>query len=150
MAKAYRIPDYRKMYPEADEEVISLLRTTERKMQYQEYDLKTEQTIISQEDQTITTIPSREDSLERLAEQEVQFAEEAESVEETVLWKLQYEQLHKALSLLPDDERELIDRLFFQGQTEREAAECMGIYRNAVHKRKNHILKKLKKFFEKN
>ena len=119
-------------------------------MQYQEYDLKTEQTVISQEDQTITTIPSREDSLERLAEQEVQFAGEAESVEETVLWKLQYEQLHKALSLLPDDERELIDRLFFQGQTEREAAECMGIYRNAVHKRKNHILKKLKKFFEKN
>ena len=119
-------------------------------MQYQEYDLKTEQTVISQEDQTITTIPSREDSLERLAEQEVQFAGEAESVEETVLWKLQYEQLHKALSLLPDDERELIDRLFFQGQTEREAAECMGIYRNAVHKRKNRILKKLKKIFEKN
>ena len=150
MAKAYRIPDYRKMYPEAGEEVISLLRTTERKMQYQEYDLKTEQTIISQEDQTITTIPSREDSLERLAEQEVQFAEEAESVEETALRKLQYEQLHKALSLLPDDERELIDSLFFQGQTERQAAECMGIYRNAVHKRKNRILKKLKKFFEKN
>ena len=150
MAKAYRIPDYRKMYPEAGEEVISLLRTTERKMQYQEYDLKTEQTIISQEDQTITTIPSREDSLERLAEQEVQFAGEAESVEETVLRKLQYVQLHKALSLLPDDERELIDRLFFQGQTERQAAEHMGIYRNAVHKRKNRILKKLKKFFEKN
>lgn len=150
MAKAYRIPDYRKMYPEAGEEVISLLRTTERKMQYQEYDLKTEQTIISQEDQTITTIPSREDSLERLAEQEVQFAGEAESVEETVLRKLQYVQLHKALSLLPDDERELIDHLFFQGQTERQAAEHMGIYRNAVHKRKNRILKKLKKFFEKN
>jgi len=149
MAKAYRIPDYRKMYPEAGEEVISLLRTTERKMQYQEYDLKTGQTIISQEDQTITTIPSREDSLERLAEQEVQFAGEAESVEETVLRKLQYEQLHKALSLLPDDERELIDRLFFQGQTEREAAADMGIYRNAVHKRKNRILEKLKNFLEK-
>ena len=32
-------------------------------MQYQEYDLKTEQTIISQEDQTITTIPSSKDTL---------------------------------------------------------------------------------------
>lgn len=113
MAKAYRIPDYKKMYPEAGEEVISLLRTTERKMQYQECDLKTEQTIVSQKDQTVTTIPSREDSLERLAEQEVQFAGEGESVEETVLRRLQYAQLHKALSLLPDDERELIDRLFF-------------------------------------
>lgn len=74
MAKAYRIPDYKKMYPEAGEEVIAVLRTTERKMQYQEYDLKTEQTVINQENQTITTIPSREDSLERLVEQKVQFA----------------------------------------------------------------------------
>ena len=35
------------------------------------------------------------------------------SVGETVLRKLRYAQLHKALSLLSDDERELIDRLFF-------------------------------------
>ena len=138
------------MYPEAGEEVISLLRTTERKMQYHEYDLKTEQTIVSQEDQTITTIPSREDSLERLAEQEVQFAGEDEGVEETVLRRLQYAQLHKAISLLPDDERELIDRLFFQNQTIREAAVKMGIYPNAVHKRKKRVLGKLRKFFEEN
>lgn len=148
MAKAYRIPDYKKMYPEAKEEVINLLRTTERKMQYQEYDLKTEQTVINQENQTITTIPSREDSLERLADQEMQFAGESESVEETVLRKLQYAELHKAISLLSDDERELVDRLFFQGQTEREAAAEMGIYRNAVHKRKNRILEKLKNFLK--
>lgn len=148
MAKAYRIPDYKKMYPEAKEEVISLLRTTERKMQYQEYDLKTEQTIINQEDQTITTIPSREDSLERLADQEMQFAGESESVEETVLRRLQYAQLHKAISLLSDDERELVDRLFFQGQTEREVAAEIGIYRNAIHKRKNRILEKLKNFLK--
>ncbi len=149
MAKAYRIPDYKNMYPEAGEEVIAVLRTTERKMQYQEYDLKTEQTVINQENQTITTIPSREDSFERLADQEMQFVGESESVEETVLRKLRYEQLHKAISLLSDDERELVDRLFFQGQTEREAAAEMGIYRNAVHKRKNRILKKLKNFLEK-
>ncbi len=150
MAKPYKIPDFKKMYPEADEEVIAVLRTTERKMQYQEYDLKTEQIVISQTSQTITTIPRREDSLERLADQKVQFAEEMESVEETVLRRLQYAQLHKAISLLSDDERELIDRLFFQGQTEREAAAEMGIYHNAVHKRKNRILNKLKKFLEKN
>ncbi len=149
MAKPNRIPDYKKMYPDANEDVIAVLRTTERKMQYPEYDLKTDQTVISQEGQTITTIPGREDSLERLAEQEVQFAAETESVEETVLRRLQYAQLHKALSLLSDDERELIDRLFFRGQTEREAAAEMGIYHNAVHKRKNRILGKLKKFFEK-
>ena len=39
MAKPYKIPDFRKLYPKASEEVIAVLRTTERKMQYQEYDL---------------------------------------------------------------------------------------------------------------
>ena len=36
MAKPGRIPDFRKLYPEASEEVIEVLRQTERKMQYQE------------------------------------------------------------------------------------------------------------------
>lgn len=148
MVNPYRITDYRKLYPEAGEEVINLLRSTERKMQYQEYDLKIDQTIINQENQTITTIPCREDSLERLSEQEVQFAAETEGVEETVLRRLQYAQLHKAISLLSDDERELIECLFFQGQTEREAAVKMGIYHNAIHKKKNRILEKLKNFLE--
>ena len=29
MAKPYKIPDFRKMYPEASEEVIAVLRTSE-------------------------------------------------------------------------------------------------------------------------
>lgn len=146
MAKAYRIPDYKKMYPEAKEEVINLLRTTERKMQYQEYDLKTERMVISQEEQTITIIPSREDSLERLIEQGMQFAEDTEGIGENVLRRHRYAQLHMAISLLSDDERDLIDRLFFRDQTEREAAAEIGVCRNAIHKRKNRILEKLKKF----
>ena len=119
MAKAYRIPNYRAVYPEADEEVIAVLRTTERKMQYQEYDLKTERTIISKADQRVTVIPGREDSYERLLEQDVQFAGETESVEETVLRRIEYGRLYQALALLSDDERELIERLYFQEQTER-------------------------------
>ena len=46
MAKPYKIPDFRKMYPEASEEVIAVLRTSERKMQYQEYDLKRARNIV--------------------------------------------------------------------------------------------------------
>ena len=68
MAKPYRLPDFKKIYPEASEEVIAVLKTTERKMQYQEYDLKAERTIIDKEKQTVTVIPSREDSYERLLE----------------------------------------------------------------------------------
>lgn len=61
MAKPGRLPDFRKMYPEASEEVIEVLRETERKMQYQEYDLKAEQTIIDEDAQEIWVIPSREE-----------------------------------------------------------------------------------------
>ena len=120
MAKPYRIPDFRKLYPEASEEVIAVLRTTERKMQYQEYDLKVERTVVDQENRTVEQIPSREDSYERMLEQNVQFAEETASAEEQALQNIQTQQLHKALLLLSDDERDLIERLFFQEQTERE------------------------------
>ena len=134
MAKPYRIPDFRKMYPEASEEVIAVLRTTERKMQYQEYDLKSEQTIIDQENQTVTIIPSREDSFERLVEQSVQFREETLSLDEWIIRRLEIEQLHKALNVLSDDERYLIIQLYFEERTEREVAEELGVYHNAVHK----------------
>ena len=147
MAKSYRMPDFRKLYPEASEEVIAVLRTTERKMQYQEYDLKTERTIIDYKTQTIRVIPSREDSYERLLEQEVQFEGENQT-EESVIQNMQLEQLYKALSLLSEDEQYLIRQLFFEERTERDLAEELKIYHNAVHKRKNRTLKKLKNILE--
>lgn len=144
MARPGRIPDFRKMYPEASDEVIEVLRETERKMQYQEYDLKAEQTVIDQDSQEITILPSREDSYERLMEQEIQFLDMTEDVEEQVLKKIQCEMIHKALSFLSEDEEKLIRLLFFEECTEREIAKEMGIYHNAVHKRKKRILQKLK------
>ena len=117
MAKPYRIPDFKKMYPEASEEVIAVLKTTERKMQYQEYDLKNEQTVIDEENQKVTVIPSREDSYERLAEMAVQFAGEVTSTEAQVLRRMESEQLHKALSFLSDYERYLIRQIYFEELT---------------------------------
>lgn len=145
MAKPYRIPDFRELYPEASEEVIAVLRTTERKMQYQEYDLKTWRTVVDQAGHIIAQVPSREESYERLVEKNVQFKEEAASVEEQVLQRLEYQQLHIALSLLSEDERNLITMLYFDEKTEREVAEILGVYHNAVHKQKQRILDKLKK-----
>ena len=147
MAKPYKIPDFRKLYPEASEEVIAVLRMTERKMQYQEYDLKTERTVIDQKTHTVRIIPSREDSYERLLEQEVQFEGENQT-EESVIRNMQLEQLYTALSLLSEDEQYLIRQLFFEERTERDLAEELKIYHNAVHKRKNRILKKLKNILE--
>lgn len=144
MAKPYRIPDFRKLYPEASEEVIAVLRTTERKMQYQEYDLKVERTVVDQENRTVEQIPSREDSYERMLEQNMQFAEETASAEEQALQNIQTQQLHKALLLLSDDERDLIERLFFQEQTEREIAAVYRISQKAVNKRRQKVLARLR------
>lgn len=148
MAGKYRIPDFSKLYPEASEEVIAVLKTTERKMQYQEYDLKVEQTVVDQERQTVTIIPSREDSYERLLDQDAQFAEDDASTEEQAIRNIQSQQLHKALYLLSDDERFLIEQLYFEERTEREISDERGIYHNAIHKQKNRILQKLKKILE--
>lgn len=148
MAKPYRIPDFRKLYPEASEEVIAVLRTTERKMQYQEYDLKVERTVVDQENRTVEQIPSREDSYERMLEQNMQFAEDSASAEEQALKNIQTRQLHKALLLLSDDERDLIERLFFQEQTEREIAAVYGLSQNAVNKRRKRVLDKLRELIK--
>ena len=148
MAKPYKIPDFRKLYPEASEEVIAVLRTTERKMQYQEYDLKMEQIVVDQEEQIVDIIPSREDSLERLMDKEVQFQEASITVEEVILQRLEVQRLHRALSLLSEDERYLIEQIYFEEKTEREMAKELGVYHNAVHKKKQLILKKLKNFLK--
>lgn len=71
-------------------------------------------------------------------------SEKIDSAEEQALMNIQIQQLHKALSFLSEDERLLIQKIFFEERTEREIAAEMGIYHNAVHKRKERILRKLK------
>lgn len=148
MADKYRIPDFRKLYPEASEEVIAVLRTTERKMQYQEYDLKVEQTVVEQKERKVTVIPSREDSYERLLDQDAQFAENTPSVEEQVLRNLQSEQLHKALFLLSDDERILVEQLYFEERTEREVAAEYHLSQKGINKRRQRVLAHLRELLK--
>ena len=95
-------------------------------------------------------IPSREDSLDRLVDENArQFSDEQESVESVVLLKLEVDRLHTALSLLTPEERALIQALFFDERKESELAVELGISQPAVYKRKMKILKKLKIFLEK-
>jgi len=149
MAKERRIPNYRKMYPTASEEVIAVLRQGERKLQYQEYDLKTERFVLDETKQVAFFIPSREDSLERLMGAEVQFVDPDTNVEEEAIRKLMVQKLRESLSLLTAEEYELILALFFENKTEREYAENLGVYHNAIHKKKLRILQKLKIILEK-
>ena len=149
MAKSGRIPNFRKMYPEASDEIIEILKRSERKMQYQEFDLKREHTMIDQETQTVWIIPSQEDSYERLLELSVSFAADQPSTEDIAIQNILLKQLEDALHLLAPDEMDLIEQLYFREYSEREVAENYEVSQNMIHRRKHQILRKLKREIEK-
>lgn len=149
MAKSGRIPNFRKMYPEASDEIIEILKRSERKMQYQEFDLKREHTMIDQETQTVWIIPSQEDSYERLLELSVSFAADQPSTEDIAIQNILLKQLEYALHLLAPDEMDLIEQLYFREYSEREVAKNYEVSQNTIHRRKRHILRKLKREIEK-
>ena len=140
----------RGQYVEVTDEVYAAYMRGDRKMRYFENDLKTERFVLGKEGQVVQIIPSREDSLDRLVDENAQqFSDEQESVESVVLHKLEVDRLHTALSLLTPEERALIQALFFDERKESELAMELGISQPAVYKRKMKILKKLKIFLKK-
>ena len=139
----------RGQYVEVTDEVYRAYMQGDRKMRYFENDLKTERFVLGREGQVVQIIPSREDSLDRLVDENAQqFPDEQESVESVVLNKLEVDRLHTALSLLTPEERALIQALFFEERSESELAAAFGISQPAVYKRKMKILKKLKLLLE--
>lgn len=68
--------------------------------------------------------------------------------EQIVEDRLMLELLMSALADLTEDERELINEIYFQEKTEREIARRKAVSNGAIHKRKEKILKKLKKYFK--
>ncbi len=56
--------------------------------------------------------------------------------------------LIESLSELTDDERDLIEEIYYNGLTERDLAAKYGISQAAVNKRKHRILEKLKKIID--
>lgn len=115
-----------------------------RKEKYFNHDLKEEHTRLNKETGKITVIPSREDSYERLLEEEKQFAEEAEDVMETAIRAVMLEKLKEALHTLTDNEKAIIHALFYQEISEVELAKQLGIARTTLQSRKYKILEKLK------
>lgn len=71
-----------------------------------------------------------------------------EPVDEQAIRQVMMDKLKSALLLLTADEMDLIYALFYEGLTERQYADQKGVYRNAVHKKKQRILKKIKNFLE--
>lgn len=141
--------DYSKLYPGVDipDKVLEVLKKSDRKMKYMELDLKQEKPIKDEDGVVISLAPSREDSLDRLLELDKQFPDDGDLTEQ-VLQQIDAEALHRALALLTDDERALINALFFEGLTEQEYGTKISLTQQAVNKRRQKILSRLKKLLD--
>ena len=71
----------------------------------------------------------------------------ARNTENKALENIELQSLLLAIQSLPEDERQLINDLFFldKRKSEQEIASSVGVSKQAINKRKEKILKKLKK-----
>lgn len=145
MAQFKKKTNYRGKYPGLSKEIIMVMEKSDRKMEYQQYDLKVERFQVNYTKQTVTYIPSREDSYDRLLEENRQFAVESEAVENIVVKAVMIEKMLTCLKLLTLEEQELITQLFFKNKSEHQLSRETGIPRMTLHDRKVKILGKLKK-----
>jgi len=126
---------------EVSDEIYKILKKSDRRIKYVEKDLKETRYIINQKKETVKEIPSREDSLDRLAEIGKDFADSNSDFQDSMVLKIM---LDEALAKLSDEERYLITQLFYLGRTERDLANELGISQYTVNRNKHKILKKLR------
>lgn len=160
-------PNYTKKYPgvKITPEQLQALRKSDRKMKYDEVDLKTGQPIrvngltgepTDEYDPQSTIIGygySREISLELLIETRDRVVDDL--VDEyanplvVVVRKERYRELYKCLSRLDKEERKLLNSLFWDGETEKEYGSSSGQSQPTVSREKRRVLEKLRHNYEK-
>jgi len=130
------------------EEVYREYYRAEDKERYFMGKLKKGRTIINPVTQAEEYIPSREQSYERLIEQDFQFPDSGASVEDIIVRAELLAKLQAVLQELSNEEMELVEELFYREKTEREAARRFAVSQNTIHYRKNKVLDKLRKLLE--
>ena len=73
----------------------------------------------------------------------------SEPLDEKIMRKIMIEKLPEAISVLNDEEKELIQQIYFNHISERELAKLWNVPRKTLSYRKEKVLLKLRNFFEK-
>ena len=111
-------------------------------------DLKTNKFVIDGE--SITEIPGREDSYDRLLELDKQFPDTNEPLPEDTVCKAALQHaLGKALHMLTAEEFEVVEELFYLEKTEREVSAALHMSKTTLHRKKERVLAKLRGLIEK-
>lgn len=137
--------DDRELYSDASEEVIEVLKQSDQKIRYTEYDLKH-----GRYDKTTDTYrQSREVSLQMIEDKGTLLPDSAENIEDIVVRSILIEQMIKAVDLLSQDEKRLIFYYFVSEKSQEECARKLGISIGTVNYRLKKIYKKLRDYIEK-
>ena len=131
---------------EVSEEIYTYIMRSDWNNYYAEIKRKRERIRINSKKKTVKIIPSREDSLDRLMAIGTEVANDSEPIAEAAIRKIT---VQKALEQLTADERFIIVRIYFEGNTERELAKEMHLSQSTINSRKQKILLKLRKIIEK-
>ncbi len=87
-------------------------------------------------------------SFEEMSESGMQFASSEPNPEELAIHRDEYSRLHKAVSLLPENQQRLVINVYFNGKSLAEIAKVEGVSYQAIQNRMAKILKKLKTFLD--
>lgn len=71
-------------------------------------------------------------------------------LEKIVETKMLIDRVREAISSLNDDEREVIERLYYQDEPTRIAAKALNLHKTSLIRKRDRILAKLKKILEGN
>ena len=100
---------------------------------------------VDAENEKVSFILCREDSVDRLLEIGVELVDPNDVIEASEVSIM----VKQALDILTDKERYIIDSLFFHGKTERDLAKKLNWTQNKVNYHKDRILVKMNKFLRK-
>lgn len=78
-----------------------------------------------------------------------EFRTDNDLVENHVIRQEAYENLHKSLAKLTDDERKIITLIYFENKTEHKVADMLHTSQQNIHKKKMRILCKLNELLKK-
>ena len=143
---------------EVSEEIYREYAKIGRKIEYIEFDLKRNRVLQDADGKAVigrdglpVILVEREVSFDKLIDEDWEFSSSVQSPEDIFIEAecSEISELHRCVALLTEEEQALIKALFFDGLTEQEYAETLGVKQQAVHKRKKRILEKIKNFFSK-
>ena len=153
------MPRYNRYYPNYEQiysgvkiqpEVMRVLRASDRKMRYMERGIKTEQVTEDPATHAVTVLPQREDSLERLTEEDGKQFASADDLEEQVLFRERIDLIRKAVGKLKKNYRRIVYYRYWKDLTQEEIAQKLSMTQQGVSYLERQALLQLRAMLKEN